>query len=104
MSFNQFLFKHRNGTLYEDAGWRAYDFYASVQARHVRKALKKLGLAYAGELAIPHFMALYDLQDREAAMKLVGGWWLWSQVDQGRHVVGLVKRAGTPETTRELGV
>lgn len=104
MNFNRFMFKYRDGTLDDDAAWRAYDFIASVKDRHVRKALKALGLAYAGELAVPHFMALYGFEDRTEATLLVGAWWLWSQVDSGRAVVGLVRRAGKPEATQELGV
>lgn len=104
MNFNQFLFKYHEGTLDTDAAWRAYDFMASVRDRHVRKALKQLGLTYAGELAVPQFMALYDLEDRTQATLLVGAWWLWTQVDRGARVMGLVRRPGRASEGRELGV
>lgn len=108
MTFNQFIRKYREGTLDDDAAWRAYDFKASVKDRHVKKALKAIGLAYAGELAVPHFMALYSMplegMSRVEAETALGAWWLWSQVDAGRAVVGLVRRPGKPEAGQELGV
>lgn len=86
MNFNQFLFKWREGTLDTDPAWRAYDFPAAVKPRHVQKALKSLGLVYAGELAIPQFMRLYSVETPEDARAVLGCFFLWTQVDQGRQL------------------
>jgi hypothetical protein len=97
MKFNQFLFKWRENTLHTDPAWRAYDFPGSVRPRFVQKALKSLGLTYAGELAIPQFMSLYDVPTAEEARLILGSWWLWSLVDDGRQITrgphGLKRRA-----------
>lgn len=89
MTFREFLasWLGDNGTLDSDAAWRAYDI-PSVPSHHayIRKALKALGLAYAGELALPEFMARYGLTDRAQAEHALTAWWLWSQIDAGRRV------------------
>jgi hypothetical protein len=95
MNFNQFLFAWREGTLWSDAAWRAYDIPAVVKRRHAKYALKALGLAYAGELAISHFMALYEVPSRQDAQAVLGSWWLWSQIDRGRHPRVPLRKART---------
>lgn len=85
MTFREFLAAWRGNTLVESATWRAYDFENYVCARHVRKALKALSLSYAGEHAIPEFMARYALTDRKEAEIMVGAWWLMVQIDENRH-------------------
>jgi len=50
---------------------------------HTRKGLKKLGLTYAGELALSEFCARYDV-DVEAAPLILGAYWLWSLIASGR--------------------
>lgn len=45
-----------------------------------------LKLAYAGELAIPEFMARYGIQKEWEAKRILGSWWLWSAIDAGRAV------------------
>lgn len=98
MTFREFLHNWlgRGVSLDYDAAWRAYDIPAVVRPRHVSKALKALKLAYAGEHAIPQFMALYGLGDRAEAEALLGQWWVWSQVDAGRPVQGLKRRGRLP--------
>lgn len=83
MTFSEFKDKYLAGTLWDDAAWRAYDIEAAVKPLHVRKALKMMGLAYAGELAIPEFCARYGLT-REVAEPLLGAYWLWSLVSSQR--------------------
>lgn len=97
MNFAQFVHKYRTGGLDDDAAWRAYDFKSSVKPRHIKSALKALNLSYAGEHAIPQFMALYALplegMSRVEAETALGAWWLWSQVDAGRrYLTGLIRR------------
>ncbi len=102
MTFPEFLRAWREGTLDEDAAWRAYDILAHVrhvQAQHIsmayqRSALKALKLAYAGELALPEFMARYGFENRSEATLILGCWWVWSGIDAGR-------RMGAPRRPQE---
>jgi hypothetical protein len=96
MTFAEFRDALRTGTIENDAAWRAYDLEGSMRPIYPSKALKRLGLAYAGELAIPEFMARYGYQDREQAVRDLGLWWLWNLVDDNRYVVGLKLRGLRP--------
>lgn len=79
MSTNITYFLHmwRTDTLQDDVTWRAYNFEAAVKPRHIRRALKQLGLEYAGELGVQHFKALYEIGDAEPVNAILGLWWLW---------------------------
>lgn len=87
MTFPEFMMKYFAGTMDTDAGWRAYDIekYAGsiAKMKYMRSALKKLGLAYAGELALPEFCARYGVEI-EAAPLLLACFWIWSLVDENR--------------------
>lgn len=84
MTFKEFLHAYQTNALDRDAAWRAYDIPAAVKPGHIRSALKALKLAYAGELALPEFMARYGVPTREQAQAVLGAWWLWSVIDAGR--------------------
>jgi hypothetical protein len=86
ISINHFLFLYRHEQLDEFAAWRAYDIMASVRDRHVRAALKALCLNYAGELALQHFMALYEVPTVSEARLVLGAWWLLTQIEKGRRL------------------
>lgn len=84
MTFTEFKEKYLAGLLDCDAAWRAYDIPSvATHPAYVKKALKLLKLAYAGELAIPEFCARYGVS-LEEARPLLGSWFLWSMIDQGR--------------------
>lgn len=106
MTFPEFLSAYENNTLGRDAAWRAYDIASAVRPIHIRGALKVLKLQYAGELAIPEFMARYGIPDRAKAQMLLGAWYLWSALDAGRAVrVPLRAREGThPSKRAEKGM
>jgi hypothetical protein len=103
VTFREFLFAWRDGTLNRDAAWRAYDILAFARLARISKhrkgvfqasALKSLKLSYAGELALPEFMARYGIEDREEAQDILGCWWLWLGLSQGRRM-GVPLRAPT---------
>lgn len=92
MTFPEFLYAVQTGEINKDAAWRAYDIMGAAKSGHTRRgkkaryveyALKRLGMAYAGELALSEFCARYAV-DAEAAPTLLGAWWLWSGIDAGR--------------------
>lgn len=92
MTFPEFLHAFTTGTLEDDAAWRAYDIIPFMKRigghqriGYVRGALKRLGMAYAGELALPEFCARYGV-DLAEAPTLLGAWWLWSGIDAGRRM------------------
>ena len=99
MTFREFLAAWYAGTLDQDAGWRGYEIVAHVQhsrSKHQKNtyeknALKALKLTYAGELALPEFMARYGLKDRSEASLILGCWWVWSGINAGRRM-GAAKR------------
>lgn len=94
-NFNYFLHRWRNKALDRDVTWRGYEILAAVQPRHVQAAIKALGLGYAGELAIPHFCELYEVPSWDLAREILGAWWVWSRLTQGR-------RLRVPKRTGEL--
>lgn len=106
MNFKDFLAAWRAGTLSQDTAWRGYNVPGLVLAVvpnrrvvYMRSALKMLKLTYAGELAIPEFMARYEIPDRAEAERFILSWWVWSRVSAGRRVRGLQK-TGYPPTKK----
>lgn len=102
MTFPEFLAAYRAGTLNQDAAWRAYDIAGNVSTRVTSSinrltyyALKRLGMSYAGELALPEFMARYAISTPEEARTILACWWLWSGIDAGR-AMGVPKRSFLP--------
>lgn len=94
-SFNRFKHMWDDKTLQNDVTWRAYDIPAALREKHATAALKALGLSYAGEHAMVQFMALYEVRDPRLAPKILGGWWLWSRLAQGRRIRGVKLRSAT---------
>jgi hypothetical protein len=84
MDFKDFLAKWRTNMLDTDATWRSYEILKAAGPEHVPKALKALGLGYAGDLALPHFMALYGVNDRLEAEAMLGSWWLLNRLSKSR--------------------
>lgn len=84
-SINRFLILWDNDGLKNEVTWRAYDILPCVQDKHIRAALKTIGLGYAGEHATAQFCVLYEVE-RKDARAILGGWWLWSRLAQGRHL------------------
>lgn len=84
MTFPEFVERYLAGTLDVDAGWRGHDIPAAIKPNHATKALKKLGLTYAGELALPEFCARYPQVPKDQATRLLACWYLWAMVDEGR--------------------
>lgn len=82
-TFRDFIAMYNTITLNTNMTWRAYDIVPSIKERHVRMALKNLGLSYAGELALPEAMARYGLKRKEC-YEVLGAWWLLSQIEGGR--------------------
>lgn len=96
MTFAEFLAKYRDGSLEELAEWRAYDFMAPQRMAeyYVRKALKQLGLRYAGELAVGEVEARYGVRGDEPTCSLLIAWHLWQRVARGERIRNLPLRAG----------
>jgi hypothetical protein len=86
MTFKEFVVAWRDNTLDRDAAWRAYDIPAVVNRRRTLNGIRKLGLAYAGELAIPEVMAQYSIASRIEAERMLGSWYVWGQIAAGRFV------------------
>lgn len=85
-SITHFLHLRRQGRLDDFTVWRAYDIPGNIRERHVKAALKALCLGYAGELALSHFMALYEVPTVAEARLVLGSWWLLTQIEKGRRL------------------
>lgn len=83
--FNLYLHLHRQQRLDHFIPWRAYDIPSAIKPRHVEAALKELGFKYAGELALSHFKAKYEITDAEPVNVILGGWWLLRLIEGGGH-------------------
>jgi hypothetical protein len=105
MTFAEFLHAVHTGEIQKDAAWRAYDIMGAALESHTRKgkksryvehALKRMGMTYAGELALSEFCARYDVEP-EAAPTLLAAWWLWSGIDAGRRMAVPLRGSGSGE-------
>ena len=99
-SFAEFLQAYATGEIKKDVTWRAYLIEKHWSAIHVKHALKRLGYAHCGELGLGECAAQFGLTPAMAGEAL-GCWWVWSQIDQGRHL-RVPKRAGPSLVTGEI--
>lgn len=94
-NMRRFLYLRTHNTLADDLVWRGHDFTTALAARertYALKALAALGLNYAGEHAMSHFAALYEVPASEA-QRTLAEWFCWSQIGRGRPVKGAKTRA-----------
>lgn len=90
-SFAEFVKKYDNGTLDDDATWRAYDIPSMATRTHIRDALKSLGYIATREF-LSDVVADYGLYNNTRAKYLLGAWWLWTQIAIGKRKRNLVPR------------
>ena len=77
---NDFLEMWRKNTLDKDATWRGYEILAVAGPEHVKPALKKLRLGYAGDLGVSEFMAQHGIKDRLEAEAILSSWYVWHRL------------------------
>ena len=89
MTFGEFITAYKDGSIFKDVGWRAYNIEGSVKPKFVLDALKYLGYAYAGEHALSTIAGIYSLDTADEARTLLGYWWAFKRVDEhiGRRVI-----------------
>lgn len=100
MKFAEFIGRWHDGSLHDIASWRAYAVEENISPAHIISALKMLGLTYAGDLAMPQFMASYGLTNKEESRTMLGAWYRLKMIEDGRRI--MAKPRG-PQLNLDLG-
>lgn len=79
-SFPTFVRRYTDGTIAEDAAWRAYDIESTVTNAKARSALKSLNYRGSYYLALSKFEADYQLPN---ARHLLSLWYTWHRLANG---------------------
>ena len=96
-SFKEFIAAYHDGSIQEDASWRAYDIPTMTRGTHTAKAAARLGYASDG-ISIGQLATDYGLPHARSAMGLLALWYVWSGIAGGTR-----KRALKKESINEHG-
>lgn len=101
MNFRDFHAAYNDGSIYEDASWRAYDIPAMASKRHAKDALKRLG--YLDTTTLGFEQARHDLGIASAMLcrHLLAMWKVWTDIATGERRAGLIMKEGTDEQRRK---
>lgn len=91
-SFKDFIAKYNNGSILEDAAWRAYDIEKMMTRRRAIEALKILGYRELNLFGFDRCAQDYGLRSIAQAQQLLGLWWTWQRIALGEAKRGLVRR------------
>jgi hypothetical protein len=83
LSFNEFVEKYNDGTIHEDAAWRAYDIEGMVTLTKTIRALKRIGIRAPGLMGVQEAKALFYLHTDIETEKLLGMWQVLFEINNG---------------------
>jgi len=86
VTFKEFIDAYADGSVENYPSWRSYDIERMVRTVYHIRALKALGLAYAGELGLSEVAHRYGLASTSETRRLLGMWWVLSQIEGGHRV------------------
>lgn len=95
LSFREFVPKFNDGTIVEDAAWRAYDIEKMATQRKALDALKTLGYRELNLFGLDKCSRDYGLKGVNHARQLLSLWWTWARIALGEVRSGLIKRENT---------
>lgn len=94
LPFPEFVRAYADGSIANDVSWRAYDFPASFDEGHAAAGAQALGYPTKGDVSIAYgqVAADYGLAHATQAKYMLGLWYIWSRVCQGRRFKGLIAK------------
>jgi hypothetical protein len=99
MNFPEFIRAYSDGTIHNDATWRAYDIPAMAEvSSRAKEGLKALGMRPGdGVIAYNQVAADYGLDTSFRARHMLALWRAWLRVAHGRAKRGLIPREGSTD-------
>lgn len=91
-TFADFLQRYNDGTLVDDAAWRAYDIEGMAKVRHAQAALPLIG--YNPSLKRHPYSGVaskYGLSSTARAEYLLGIWYVWRGISNGSIRRGVLR-------------
>lgn len=88
MHFKDFVSRYNDGSILEDAAWRAYDIEGMALDNHAYEALKLIQVPHRGSLnpAYARVAAWYDgVRSADRAKMLLGYWYVWRSIATGQR-------------------
>lgn len=82
-SFREFREAYQNGTIVEDATWRAYDIEDMVNPTRSGEGLRQLTNYQADYFGYAAFAAIYGIENAQRAQFLLGLWRTWQRIATG---------------------
>ena len=95
MNFREFYKAYTDGSIREDACWRAYDIPAMASLRNAKDALKRLGYLDTSILGFEQARHDLGLVSVTLCRHLLGMWKVWMDITTGERRKGLVLKEGT---------
>jgi hypothetical protein len=95
--FREFVAMYNDGSIVNDAAWRAYDIEKMVTPQHVLGAASRMHVKYLGRTVahiVPTVAAEYGLSSPTRAAHLMGLWYVWANIACGRRKTRLILREG----------
>lgn len=83
ISFGEFASRYNDGTIHEDAAWRAYKIEDMVTLVKTIRALKRLGIRTPGLMGVQEAKMLYHLNTDIETEALLGMWQVLFEINNG---------------------
>lgn len=94
MSFKDFIQKYNDGSIADDAAWRAYDIEAMSGEQQAAEGLRALGMYSQGATFADVGRAYSTGMNWIRAKHLLALWWTWAQIASGARRTRLIPREG----------
>ena len=94
LSFKEFLPKYFDGSIQDDAAWRAYDIERIATKRKAMEALKILGYRELNYFGLDQCTRDYNLNTLAKTSHLLSLWWAWARIALGEVKRGIPRREG----------
>jgi hypothetical protein len=93
LPFGEFVQAYNDGSITDDAAWRAYDIESMATEQKSRDALKQLGfLRIDFSIALEQVRRDYSISTRLRTAMLLKFWRTWAQIANGERRGKLLKR------------
>lgn len=92
LAFREFVPKYHDGSIMQDASWRAYDIERMATERKAKNALKALGYSELNQFGFEQAARDFNLAHATQARQLLSLWWTWARIALGEITRGKLRK------------
>lgn len=103
LSFGAFIPRYLDGSITDDAAWRAYDIEAmcGLSLRCAIDALRAVGIRDLNPIGFEQVAQDYGLRNPTQAKELLRLWWVWSRIALGERRGKFILRSKDDDSTAD---